>query len=104
MCSYQIQARKQRFRLGSGCAKLPILLCLAFGRTRLLVPDLGAYIITYAIVGIPYYIYSIMGTKTLLKLLRPLYYGLGFGGQGWSPKRVIQATAKIALQYCIVLL
>ena len=37
--------------------------------------NIGALIITYAIFGgVPYYIYSIMGPKTLLYLVRPLLY------------------------------
>ena len=31
------------------------------------------FIITYTVLGIPYYNCSIMRSKTLLKLLRPLY-------------------------------
>ena len=34
---------------------------------------MGASIITQSILGVPYFRYSIMGPKTLLKLLRPLY-------------------------------
>ena len=37
-------------------------------------PNLGASIITYIILGAPYYNYSILGPKTLFKLLRPLHY------------------------------
>ena len=34
------------------------------------------YIILYIILGHPYYMYSIMGPKTLFYLSRPLDYGL----------------------------
>ena len=37
----------------------------------------GASIFTNTILGVPYYTYSIMGPKTLIKLLRPRYEGLG---------------------------
>ena len=38
------------------------------------VTNIGALIITHAILGVPYDSYSIMGPKTLFKYLRPLYY------------------------------
>ena len=34
---------------------------------------IGALIIIYAILGVPYYNYSILGPETLFHILRPLY-------------------------------
>ena len=39
--------------------------------------NLGAFTLTYTILGVPYYNCSLMGPQTLLKLLSPLYKQLG---------------------------
>ena len=38
---------------------------------------IGASIIPNTILGAPYYNYGIMGSKTLLEVLRPLHWGVG---------------------------
>ena len=38
--------------------------------------SIGALIITHTVLGVPYYIYNIVGPKTLFCLLRALYWPL----------------------------
>ena len=48
--------------------------------------NMGALIIAFAILGVPYYNQSIMGPTTLVYLSRPLYYRLHTGG-GCAPRQ-----------------
>ena len=67
---------------GEGSFELPSLVfrnsgdCFKLKKEWPLNPNRGALIITYTILGVPYYIHSSMAPNTLLKLLRPLYWTL----------------------------
>ena len=61
-------AQMARLSLGEINGKVVIA---AMSRTKGLRCNIGAYITTNTILGVPYYKYSVMGPRTLFQLLRP---------------------------------